>query len=740
VIAWAESTSIVTSIHISVDDTKVWEEQSNELDTPVNLSLGNHRITVVAKDAGGYFWKTVYATVSNPPPSCTPSGPDPSVTICTPRNGETVASPVHITAAPTSSLAVTRMHISVDGVKKYEVADDRIDTTLEMNTGARRITVTARNSAGNYFWKTVYVTVSGNPDGITVSPSSAILSPGASQQFTANMDVTWAVDGISGGNTTVGTISSSGLYVAPSATGSHTITATSVADASKSGQASVQVTTFAGVLTYHNDNARTGQNVNEQILTPANVNKNTFGRRFSFKVDGYVFAQPLYVPNVSIAGKGTFNVVYVATQFNSVYAFDADGKISTPLWKKSLNNGFEPMSSTDVATSNSGPWVGITGTPVIDRASNTLYVVAATDEGGSFHHRLHALDIGTGAEEFGGPADVRSCVPGTGYDNQNGSVCFKPKRQNQRPALLLHKGVVYIGFGSHHVNDPWHGWLFAYDAATLRQLAVFNTTANDKHGGIWQGGGGPAADADGFLYMATGQGTFNASRASYGDTLVKLDPGTGSSLVVDDYFTPYNQSQMNINDLDFGSGGVLLLPDQGGTSHPKLVLAVNKQGNIYLVDRENMGRFQAGSDSQIVQALYGVVGGAQRGTPAYWNGYVYFAGQGSVLKAFRLRDGLLSGSPSSRSTVTLRSYGAVPTVSANRISNGVVWLLNRGGGQPGVLYAHDATDVSRVLYHSEQVPTRDRLGFGTKFSVPTVANGKVYVGTNSELVVYGLLQ
>lgn len=758
IVAQATSSSAVQYMQIYVDGIKRYSLNASRLDTFLDLTPGSHRLTVQAKNLAGQIFKsTLNVTINDVPVGgCVVGTTDPSVTICEPADGALVQSPVHLVADTRSSSAVQYIQVYVDNVKEFSAPASRLDINLSLNPGPRRVTVQAKNNAGVLFKKTINITVA-TPGGGGCTPGAAnpsvtICSPSNGATVASPVQVVAETTSDTAVNTIQVLVDGSQVYQEPDgnldvplpmSVGAHQVTVQASNAAGTTFESTVNITVSDGggsgggssILTHHYDNQRTGQKLDETVLNPTNVNKTSFGKRFSYTVDGYVFAQPLYVPHLSIPGKGTFNVVFVATQRNIVYAFDADGAVTTPLWNKDLNNGFEPMSSADVGTSNSGPWVGITGTPVIDPTTNTLYAVTATDESGTFHHRLHALDIQTGDPKFGGSVDINACVAGTGYDNVGGQVCFNPKRQNQRPALLLHNGTVYVGWGSHHVLDSWHGWLMGFDAGTLQRVAVFNSTPNDRRGGIWQGGGGPAADPEGNVYVSTGQGTFSATRRSYGDTLVKLD---ATNLAVLDYFTPFNQAEMNTFDLDMGSGGVLVLPTQTGAAHPKLVLAVNKQGNIYLVDRENMGKFNAGDDHQIVQAIYNVVGN-QRGTPAYWNGYVYFAGEQNVLKQFQFTNGLLSGTPVAQSTVVLDVRGAVPVVTANGTSNGIVWLVNRRASNSAVLYAHDARDVSKILYHTEEVPARDTLGRGTKFSVPTVSNGKVYVGTENMLVVYGLL-
>jgi hypothetical protein len=495
------------------------------------------------------------------------------------------------------------------------------------------------------------------------------------------------------------------------------------------------------VLTHHNDNGRTGQNLQETALTLANVNANDFGKRFHYVVDGAVYAQPLYVPNVAIPGVGARNVVYLATQHDSVYAFDADAP-GDPLWHVSFidpDAGITPVSNNDVGGSpDIAPEIGITGTPVIDPATGTLFVVPKTKEHGTIVQRLHALDIATGAEKFGGPVTIAADVPGTGRGSVNGVVSFDALRENQRPGLLLHDGVVYIAWASHGDAQPYHGWIIGYDAETLAQVAVLNTTPNGGAGGIWQSGAGLSTDADGFIYGATGNGTFNVDTGGvdYGDSILKLRADDGLQVV--DYFTPYNQAALSRGDFDLGSTGVLILPDQPG-AHPHLALAASKEGTIYLVDRDAMGQFNPTNDSQIVQWFPKIVGPAF-GMPAYFNGTVYIWAASDYLKAFRLTDGLLSTAPVSQAAVLSAFPGGCPSISADGDRDGIVWVVQVDkyrAGSPGILRAYDARDLAIELYNSAQVAA-DAGSPAVKFVAPTIVNGKVYVGGNKSVTVYGL--
>jgi len=492
----------------------------------------------------------------------------------------------------------------------------------------------------------------------------------------------------------------------------------------------------AGVFTYHNDNARSALNSQETVLTPANVNSTQFGKLLTFPLDGYVHAQPLYVANVSIPHQGVHNVVYVATENDSVYAFDADGKSSKPLWHRSFVNrarGIIPVPCRDIEifyshcdlSSPNAP-VGIVSTPVIDPASNTMYVNARTKENGVHFHRLHALDITTGAEKFGGPVAITASVAGNGEGSKNGMLAFDPLRENNRPGLLLLNGVVYIAYAGRGDIHPYHGWLLGYapDAkGILTQVAVFNTTPNagklpcngtQGAGGIW-GVGAVSADGSGNIFSGVGQGFFQPSSGNFGDSFLKL--GTSSGLQLLDYFTPFNQAKMDCKDWDAGSGGTMILPDQMGTTHPHLLVVGTKegetdpkyfpQGRIYLLDRDQLGKFNPKHDD-IVQDLPGI-SGLIFNSPAYWNQNVFIGGDGKPLQCFGLKNGLLSTSPTSQTTASFTSSGVNPTVSSSGSTNGIVWVLGHltGSGSKYELLAYDATNLATQLYSSDQVPARN---------------------------------
>jgi hypothetical protein len=509
-------------------------------------------------------------------------------------------------------------------------------------------------------------------------------------------------------------------------------------------------TGLVNVTTYHNDNSRTGQNLHETILTQALVQQNTFGKLFSQPVDGQIYAQPLVLGNLKITGEGIHTVVFVATENDSVYAFDGNsntGKNANPLWHVSFINpslGITTVPSSDLGSNAISPQIGITGTPVIDPTNGTLYVVAATLENGVYFQRLHALDVTTGAEKFGGPVAIAATVKGNGSSSSGGRLSFDPFRSNQRPGLLLLNGSIFITWASHGLEGefPYHGWVIAYDENTLKQVGAMCVTANGNQGGIWQSGDAPAADTLGNIFLLTGNGTFDANTggSDFGMSYLKIT--SKGNLRVTDYFTPYNEYQESNEDLDLGSGGALLLPYLTGTNYPYLAVGAGKDGTMYVVNRNNMGHFNASGNTQIVESIpnafagHGIFSG-----PGFWQGYLYFWGTNDVLRIFQIQNGLVSSSPIATGSSTFSSPGATTEISSNGASNGIVWALDPSGyptAAPAVLHALNATTAVE-LYNSSQAGTRDTAGAAIKFTPPTIANGKVYVPTAVELDVYGLL-
>jgi hypothetical protein len=579
---------------------------------------------------------------------------------------------------------------------------------------------------------------------MSVSPSSATIAPSGTQQFTAtiqglsNAAVTWSVDGVAGGSSNNGTITSTGLYSAPAAIGAHTVAATSVAVPTSSVQAALTVINIshAAVLTYHNDDARDGGYLEEVSLTPSNVNVTQFGKLASYPVDGQIYGQPLYLPQLSIAG-GTHDVVYVATQNDSVYAFDADAKGTqkATFWHVSLG---VPVTKNDY--SGVAPVVGILSTPVIDATTNTIYVFAESWTGPLF--TLHALDVATGKEKFGGPVEVNGTVSGTGLDSSGGKITISTDCY-QRMGLALNpvSNAIYLAFGSCN-----HGWVFAYDKTTLKQIAIFNDTPDGGGGGLWASGGAPAIDdTTGDLYLMSGvdAGDQNYTPLLYNDSFLRLDP---NNLSVLDFFAPSDNSFLAQADGDLGSGANLLMPDNG-SSTPHEVIGGGKDGNIFVLNRDKMGGSNSSSNN-VAQTLH--IGTSQLdnifSTPVYWNGLVYYHPNGDVLHAFTWSNGLLSSKPSSSGTVVYQQHGATASLSANGAANGIIWDIDNSnynrtgiGSGPAVLHAYDATNVAHELYNSSQAGSRDTAGAALKFTVPTIANGRVFVGTSNELDIYGLL-
>jgi uncharacterized repeat protein (TIGR03806 family) len=522
------------------------------------------------------------------------------------------------------------------------------------------------------------------------------------------------------------------------------------------------------VLTFHYDNTRQGANTNETLLTPANVNGARFGKLFTHAVDGYVSAQPLIMTNLDIPGQGIRNVVFVVTEHNSVYAFDADSDRDAArglLWTANVGIAarspspeygarYHPQGNTDLT-----PEEGIMGTPVIDPAGGTIYLDAFTREvvagvSTNYSHRIHALNITNGNERPFSPVTVAAAAPGTGVAGDGTTVRFSAVQHLQRPALTLAGGILYVCYGSHADTDPYHGWILGYNPANLALLTnyVFNTTPNATaadfgshagEGALWMGGNGLCVDAGTNLYFETANGSFSqkTNGGDYGDCFVRLS--TSNGLAVADYFTPFNEAALQASDSDLGSGGPVLLPETaGGAAHPRLIVGAGKEGKIYLVDCDNMGRFQSGSDSQIVQSIPNAIGGGgSYATPAYFNNRIYYTGKTDVVRAFLITNGMILRTPESRSTTPIGAFTGSPVVSANGIRDAIVWVIDPGAyarSGPAVLHAYNATNLALELYNSSQNADRDNPGGAVKMTTPVVAGGKVYVGAQYALSVFGL--
>jgi len=612
--------------------------------------------TLTATGSGATASATATVTVgSGGGGTCSPAGSAPSVTICSPTNGSTVTSPVHVVAVSNSNTGVVAMAVYFDNTLVYKTDSDSVDTTINAANGNHYVVVQYWDSHGNVPAKA--------SENITVSGTSG------------------------GGGSGTGTVD---------------------------------------VLTSHNDLSRDGANTNETILTPANVNPNQFGKIVGYGVDGQVYAQPLVVSDFSIGG-ATHDVLYVATEHDSVYAFDADNQTGTPYWSESL---LGPGQTTVSANSGLGisPEVGITSTPVIDRGNNVMYVLAYVDNGGTLEFWLHALDLTSGAERFGGPARVTATVNGTGSDSSNGQITLEGGCW-QRAGLAAANGNIYIGFG--HCN---HGWLLAYNASDLAQAAAYNTSPDGSGGTIWMGGGAPAVDSSGNIYVMTGTNFGDTQNSGFNDSFLKFSP----SLSLPGYFQPSDNATLVQNDADLGSGGPMILPDNS-SQYAHEIVGAGKDGRIFLLNRDNMGGYDP-SANHVIQVIQS--GSSQYNnfydTPAFWNGKVYYHANGDVLRVFDWSNGLLSTSPVMTGATMFAAHGDSPSISSNGSSNGIVWELQNDDqpNGPTILHAYDANNVSQELWNSS-MNSGDTAGPAVKFTVPTIANGKVYVPAGNQVDIYG---
>ncbi|HEV2176015.1 MAG TPA: hypothetical protein VGW33_02250 [Terriglobia bacterium] len=631
---------------------------------------------------------------------------------------------------------------AVDGVNGGNSTSGTISSaglyTAPSQAGNHTISASAGTGAGNT------ASVQLNVFSFAISPDGAAISPGSTEQFTAtiqgltNTAVTWSVDGAAGGNSSVGTVSTSGLYTAPNAIGPHTVTAASVAYPSDTVNARITVINVAqsAVLTYHNDDARDGAYLEEVTLTPSNVNLSQFGKLISYPVDGQIYGQPLYLPQLNING-GTHDVVFVATQNNTVYAFDADATSGNGATFWQVNFG-TPRNAYDSA----GPWpvVGILSTPVIDATSNTIYVVSHSGSA-SPEYWLHALDVTTGKDKVS-PVGIT----GSNGSDHLGSGCY------QRMGLALDPVTnwIYVPFGS----CP-NGWMFAYDKITLQQKAVFEATPGAGGGGFWGSGAAPAIDdSTGDLYVMNGtdagdqQWISAQSMTGYNDSFLRM---SASDLSVLDYFAPDDNAYLATHDADLGSGGNVLLP--GSSSFPHELLGGGKDGNVFVINRDSMGGYNNTSNN-VLQTVHTGTSEFDNifSTPVYWNGMIYIHGNDDVLRAFSWNAGAtggqqLSSSPVATGNAYFGQHGATPSLSANGNNNGILWDIDNSSynstdpttSGAAVLHAYDAGNIANELYNSADSGSRDQAGQALKFTVPTIANGKVFVPTASELDIYGLL-
>jgi outer membrane protein assembly factor BamB len=607
----------------------------------------------------------------------------------------------------------------------FSIAVSPTSFTMTAGGAAQQVSVSATALKG--FAGTVPVAVISLPSGVTATPATLTLTPGTPQSVSFVAAASAAT-----GMATV-------QFVGTAAGLSHTTSLTlTVNPAMVAGP-------ITDVTTYHYDVGRTGLNPNETVLTTSNVTSLKFGLLQVLPVDGKVDGQPLYLSNL-MAGGQQRNVVYAVTENDSVYAFDAD--TGTQIWKTSVL-GANESTSGDHGCSQITPQIGITSTPVVDRKvgpNGTIFVVGmSVDSSGAYHQRLHALDVTTGAELAGSPAEIHATYPGTGANSSGGSVVFDPGQYAERAGLLLLNGTIYLGWTSHCDQDPYTGWLMGYNESTLAQTSVLNLTPNGSEGSIWMAGAGLAADTSGNIYFLDANGTFDTSldangmpvNHDFGNGFLKVST-TGGSLAVADYFETDNTISESDADQDLGSGGVLVLPDltdSSGTVH-HLAVGAGKDSNIYVVNRDSMGKFNAQTNAALYQEIDGAIGGVWS-MPAYFNNTVYYGAVSDTLKAFPVANAKLATTPSVQSANTFAYPGTTPAVSANGTTNGIVWAVENSS--PAVLHAFDATSLQE-LYNSNQAANgRDQFGSGNKFITPMIVNGKVYVGTPNGVAMFGLL-
>lgn len=606
-------------------------------------------------------------------------------------------------------------------------------STLTISPGAAAASVTASVAASGSFSASTALSVSGLPSGVTATPSTFNLAPGASQAISLAATAQAAA-----GSSTITLAATSGTLSHTSSV-ALTIAATTV------------TATGIDVTTYHYDNARDGLNSKETALTLANVNATSFGLIGTYPVDGKVDAEPLVVSGVATTAGSTQNLLYVATEHDTVYAFDTT--TGAQLWKTSILGANETTSDPHNCGQIS-PEIGITSTPVIDRTrgtNGTIFVVGMTeDSAGKYHQRLHTLDLATGAELAGSPTEVTASYPGTGDNSSNGKVLFDPGQYAERIGLLLLNGTIYTAWTSHCDSRPYTGWVMGYDETSLQQSTVLNLTPNGSDGAVWMSGFGLAADSSANIYFLDANGTldsgFTASgfpnQADYGNAIVKLS--TTSGLSVADYFEPFNTVAESVADVDLGSGGAMLLPDvtdaSGKTRH--LLVGAGKDKNIYVADRDNMGKFVPGAtdNGNIYQELPAALPNGAWSGPAFFNNTVYYAGVVDALKAYPVTNALLAATPTSQSTAIFPYPGSTPGISANGTTNGIVWAVESSLTAAGVLHAYDASNLAHELYNSNQSGARDAFGLGNKFITPLIANGRVYIGTQNSVAVFGLLK
>ena len=637
-----------------------------------------------------------------------------------------------------ATLVLTSLLLSCGGDSTPKASPDfslsASPATLSVTAGTTSSAITITASALNGFTGSVSVAISGLPSGVTASPSTLTLSPTSTQAATATVTFTAPI-------------------TAPSAAPTITFTGTSTSLTHTAALAltlqAAAMTIAPDVTTWHYDLARDGLNSQETILTQANVNSAQFGKINFFSVDGKVDAQPLFLANVVIANT-LHNILYVATEHASVYAFDAD--TGAQIWHVSVLPSGE-TTSDDRSCGQITPEIGITSTPVIDRksgANGTLFTVAMSkDSNGAYHQRLHALDLISGAELSGGPTEISATYPGFGDNSHNNILTFDPAQYAERAALLLLNGNIYTTWTSHCDIGLYTGWIISYSESSLKQTAVLNLVPNGHEGSVWMAGAGMAADSSGFIYLLDANGTFDTTldsngfptQRNFGNAMLKLSTAN-NKLAVADYFESSNGIDDSDLDLDLGSAGALLLPDQtdsNGVVH-HLIVGAGKDQILYVADRDNLGKYNPSSTSNIYQQIPGALNGMIYGSPAFFNGVLYYAADGDSLKAFPITNARVATSAASATSVRFPHPSATPTISANGTQNGIVWALEAASNSPAVLHAYDPANLGHEFYNSNQAASgRDSFGNGNKFIAPLVVNGKVYVGTQNGVAVFGLL-
>jgi hypothetical protein len=726
--------------------------------TPAAASTDNGaKFDVVVSNSAGNVTSTAAtltvnaATAAKPAITTQPS--NRTITV-----GQTATFTVVATGTPAPSYQWRKNSTNIGGAT---AASYTIPAAASTDNGAK-FDVVVSNSAGNVTSTAATLTVNAVTavkPAITTQPSNRTVTVGQTATFTVVATGTpaptyqWRTDGANISGATSATYVTSATVAVDSGTKFDVVVSNSAGSVtSNSATLTVNAAPISAldVATYHYDNLRTGQNTQETILTHANVTQTKFGKVGTFPVDGKVDAQPLYLSNLAIPGKGNKNVLYVVTEHDTIFAFDADsvnnGGTAVKLWSHSvLQPGETP--SDERSCGQVTPEIGITSTPVIDRSRNAIYVVSVSKTSGrSYIHRLHALDLKTGAELFGGPKPISAAVDGSGGGSSNGKVSFDPELYNERAGLLQIGGTIYTTWTSHCDHGPYTSWVMSYNADNLSQSSALNLVPNGEGGGIWMAGAAPAADSSGNIYFIIGNGDFGTSLDSNGfpankncgNCFVKISSATPMKLL--DYFATFNTVDQSNADTDFGSGGPLLLPDMadstGKTRH--LTAGSGKDTAIFVLDRDNMGKFN-GSKNNVYQQINGQLTGGVWAKPSYFNGVVYYGAVGDSIKAFPVTSAKLATSPSSHSSDTFGYPGATPSISANGTQNGIVWAVeNDRTNHVGVLHAYDATNLATELYNSSQASNGADSFSDNKYITPMVADGKVYVGTPNSVVVFGL--